>query len=518
MALGRALARGVQAALNPLDDRYYQSPGAGLSSAGTYVNSYTALSHSAVWACVRLLAESIAMMPLIMYRRRADGGKDVAIDHPLYDLFHDEPNPLQAAFQWKRMMMVHALLWGNAYSQVLPGPRGAVDQLLPLHPDGVRVDRRPDGTVVYQVHQRDGTTRTLLDDEVFHLTGLSLDGISGLSVMEYAREAIGLGLSARQYQGKFFSNGGRLGGILKVKGRLSKDRKQELRADWQSGHGGSGNAFRVAVMDDDVDWKDVGLNAEDAQLIGSLEWSTADAARYFNVPLHMIGETSKVTSWGSGIAELKDGFVTFSLLPWMANWQDTIRKDLILANRLYFAEYKPEILLRGDTLKRYQAYQLAAGGQAPWLSRNEVRALENMNPVDGLDDMLQPANMTGTSAPPSGGSSDSTSASAEPFLRLFLRDAAARVLRREISAVGKLARRGAGDADALAAAAEEFYAEHTKYVAETLRVSPEAAADYVTEQLQDLRTRGADALDSWETERVDDLVALAIGEPERSLP
>lgn len=517
MALGRALARGVQAALNPFDDRYYQSTGS-MSVSGVYVNSYTALSHSAVWSCVRLLAESIAMMPLMMYRRRPDGGKDVAVDHPLFDLLHDEPNPLQAAFQWKRMMMVHALLWGNAYSQIVPGPRGMVDQLRPLHPEGVRVDPRPDGTVVYQVRQRDGTIRTLLDDEVFHITGLSVDGISGLSVMEYAREAIGLGLSARQYQGKFFSNGGRLGGILKVKGRLSKDRKQELRGDWQAGHAGGANAFRVAVMDDDVDWKDVGLNAEDAQVIGSLEWSTADAARYFNVPLHMIGETSKVTSWGSGIAELKDGFVTFSLLPWMANWQDTIRKDLIVANRVYFAEYKPEILLRGDTLKRFQAYQLAAGGQAPWMSRNEVRALENMNPVDGLDDMLQPANMTGTSAP-SGAVREEAHALPTPDLRVFVRDAAARVVRKETARIDYLQKRHGSHLDELQAAVTDFYAQHADHVAETLRLEGAVAQEYATAQLHAFDDGGLEAIESSESNRIDHLVALAIGQPdERSLP
>jgi HK97 family phage portal protein len=518
MVLARALARGI-AALNPLDDRYYSMPGGGMSAAGVYITAESALAHSAVWACVRLLAESTASLPLLVYRRRLDGGKDRALDHPIYDLLHSGPNPQTTAFSFKRVEMVHALLWGNAYAQILPGPRGPVDRLRVLHPDGVRPILQPDGTLAYRVNFKDGP-RMLLDDEVFHLPGLSLDGYQGLSVMQYAREAIGLGLQARQYQSRFFSQGGRLGGILKVKGRLSKDGKLKLKEDWTAGNSGAAGAYRVAVLDEDAEFQTIGLTAEDAQVLSSLEWSSQDSARFFNVPLHMIGDTSNVTSWGSGIEQLSLGFVTYSLMPWLVNWQDTIGKDLIIANRTYFAEFLVDALLRGDTLKRYQAYQLAAGGQAPWMTRNEVRAAENRNPLEGLDEVLQPLNMGSTTGPNNSASQQSLGeqARANPYLEVFVRDAAARVVRKEIAALSRAAKRAAGDAEAWRDAAVHFYAEHTTFVAETLRLEPEQARQYCVRQLGELLERGPRAMDDWEPDRIDDLVAHALATSEERTP
>lgn len=524
MVLARALARGI-AALNPFDDRYYDvSSGGGMSAAGVYVDAERALAHSAVWACVRLLSESLASLPIKIYRRRLDGGKDEAPDHPIYDLLHSEPNKQTTAFAFKRVAMVHALLWGNGFAQIIPGPRGPVDRLRILHPDGVTVQQRPDGTIVYRVNFKDGP-KTLLDDEVFHITGLSLNGITGLSVMEYAREAIGLGLVARQYQSRFFSQGGRLGGILNVKGRLSQNSKTKLSADWKAGNSGVSGAYRVAVLDEDATFQAIGMNAEDAQVIGSLDWSTQDAARFFNVPLHMIGDTSKVTSWGSGIAELSLGYLTYSLLPWIVNWQDTILKDLIVANRTYFAEFILDALLRSDTLKRYQAYALAGGGQAPWMLRNEIRAKENMNPLDGLSEMLQPANMNTTNGSSGGGAgavldtdptpvSLGTQAKTNPHIELFVRDAAARVVRKEIARLTYLAKRT--DAEGFSAAATEFYAEHAPFVADTLRLEPSLAQQYCADQLADLLEHGLGAMDSWEATRIDELTNHALATEERT--
>lgn len=525
MVLARALARGI-AALNPLDDRYYSGHGewGSLSSAGVRVNAYNALSHSAVWACVRLLSESLASAPLKIYRRRLDGGKDEAPDHPIYDLLHSAPNTQSTAFAFKRVEMVHALLWGNGYAQILPGPRGPVDRLRTLHPDGVTPLLQPDGSIVYRVNFPTGP-KMLLDDEIFHITGLSLDGITGLSVMQYAREAIGLGLVARQYQSRFFSQGGRLGGILNVKGRLSKDGKQKLSEDWKAGNSGTSGAYRVAVLDEDASFQTIGLTAEDAQVISSLDWSTSDSARYFNVPLHLIGDNTKVTSWGTGIAELTLGYVTYSLLPWIVNWQETILKDLIVAKRTFFAEFILDSLLRADTLKRYQAYQLAAGGQAPWMTRNEVRVLENRNPIAGLDDMLQPSNMTGTNGPPAGNLSpgshaDSLGAQAEdnPILALFVRDAAARVVRKEVARLEYLQKRCGADGEAFMTAATEFYAEHAGFVADTLRLAPELAQQHCRVQMLDLVEHGSAAMDTWEATRIDELTSQALATQERTDP
>lgn len=490
----------------PWADYWYQ-PREASTYSGVNVTADTALSSSPVWAAIQLQSNSVGMTPIILYRRLRDGGKERATDHPIYDLLHDSPNQWQTAPEWVSMMMVHALLWGNGYSLIEPGQRGPVDQLIPLHPDGVRVERLPNNRGRrYMVRQEDGTWKAINDEDVFHLPGLSIDGISGLSIMRYARESIGLELAAKRHAALAFGQGTRLSGILKIKGSLSKEAKDRLLESWQDTKGGGANAYKSAVLDDQADWIQTGMNNEDAQLLEQLNWSVEDTARYINVPLHMIQHTTPSTSWGTGIESIKNGYVTFSVMPWTVKWQARIKKDLITANRVYFAEFLLDSLLRGDTLTRYQAYQIALGGNnSPgWMSPNQVRQIENMNPEPGGDEINRGPQPTPTSPPAALGARDNLS------LRLMVREAAARLARMETAAMEKADRKGLDDPGSWGPAVMAFYREHAGRLSSVLGISSGAAASYCREQADRL---GAGGFATWlddEAYRIDRLASLAL--------
>jgi HK97 family phage portal protein len=483
---------------------YWYGPIGGQTLSGIKVGVEAALSASPVWAAVRLLADSVAALPLVIFKRRADGGKDRDPNHPIYDLLHESPNPLMTAYNFKRVMMVWCLLWGNAYAEIRPGRRGTVDTLWPLHPDGVRIEEIPGGKIRYQVRQRDGTEKAYDDEQIFHIPGLSLNGISGMSVMQIARESIGLSIAAKNFSSGFFSRGGRPSGILTHPGKLTKDGRTNMREEWEAVHA---TPHRVAILQEGVTWHATGLSSEDAQLLGLLEWSAADIARYFNVPLHLLQETAKVTSWGSGIEELNSAFVTYSLLPWLVNWQQTITKDLIVFNQFFFAEFIVDALLRGKTLERYQAYQIASGS-APWLAPNEIRAAENRNPLPGGDELQKPPTSPAPrppAAPPS-----NQPKQPDALAEMLARDTAARIVRRETAALGRVAQRGPLSPEAWAEAVGDFYAEHAPFVAEALHIDAAAVGGYIRKQIDTLIAAGPGAAMDWEAERVEYLTTLAL--------
>lgn len=377
---------------DPRDEFWWSSGAAAfMAASGIPVTPENAMKASAVWACVNLISKTLAMLPLIVYQRRTDGGRDRAEGHPLYDVLRWQPNRWQTAMEWKEMLQGHLLLRGNAYSQIVPGRRGFVDQLIPLHPDRVEPEFTEEGTVRYRVTDPDGTQRVLLQDEVFHLRAFSSDGLKGMSVIAYARESIGVALAAESYGARVFSQDARPGGVLEHPGTLSKEARDNLRRSWHEQHAGLQNAHKVAILEEGMKWHQIGLTNEDAQFLQTREFQIADIARYFGVPLHLIQMTEKSTSWGTGIEQLSLGFVIYTEMPWMVRWEQAVHRDLILAKDRYFAEFLPDALLRGDIKTRYEAY--AIGRQWGWLSVNDVRRFENMNPVANGDEYLRPLNM-----------------------------------------------------------------------------------------------------------------------------
>ena len=431
---------------------------------------------STVYACVRIISQTLAMLPLVVYRRRADGGKERATNHPLYDVIHARPNVRQSSFQFREMLMGHALLRGNAYAQRLPGPRGFVDQLVPLHPDRVTPKLASDGTIHYEVRLNTGTIKTLLQDEVFHISTLSDDSIQGLSLVGLARESFGLAESTQKYGKQFFTNGARPGGILKMPGKLGVDAHARLKADWANQYGGDNN-HKPAILEEGMEWTAMGLSNEDSQFLETRAFQVEEIASWFGVPLSLLQHTEKSTSWGTGIGQLTQGFTTFTMQPWFTRWEQEISSALIGDNQTYFAEFVVEGLLRGDHATRAQFY--GAMVDRGIFTRNEVRRIENMNPLPGLDDPLTPLNTS------RGGNPDLT--------RALAGDAAERMTKKEANAISRAATKHATDLSAFKASIVEFYSGYESDLMSICHLDANTARIYAAQQRDEVLCVGVGA-------------------------
>ena len=513
----------------PDSDFWYGALGQS-SSAGVRVDADSALKVSAVWACVRLISETIASLPLNIYRRLPDDERERATDYYLYRVLRSRPNERQTPFEFKAMLTAHTVLRGNGYALIVPGRRGAAEQLYPLHPGRVTpewMDSRgtwhSDSTsssssapevgapVRYEYRQFNGASIYYSDDEIFHMRGPWTHGLRGLSVIEMARESVGLSMATEQYGARFFGHNAEPGVVLKHPGKLSDDAQKRLKATWDQAHSGLQNAHRTAVLEEGMDVVKVGMTNEDAQFLTTRSFQVEDIARWFGVPLHMIQETSKSTSWGSGIEEQTLGFIKFTLRAWAARWEDSVGRDLIAQPETYYAEYDFNDLERGNLKSRYEAYQI--GRMGGWLSGNDVRRKENMNPLDGPagDAYWRPANMVDANAPePAQLPSPAGPTLSSHYLRL-LEESAQRVMRKETAALTKLAKRHCDDDGAWHLAVGEFYIQHAAYVAQNMGISWGKAAMYCDVQRWMVMDRGAGALEDWGNERIPALIALAIG-------
>ncbi|HET6498188.1 MAG TPA: phage portal protein, partial [Coriobacteriia bacterium] len=462
--LASLFAPPVKASAPRPDDAFWYRAAGPESATGVRVSADTAMRASAVWGCVRLISETVASLPLSIYSRTEDGGRKEATQHPIYTLLHYRPNRLQTSTEFVQMLTASALLRGNGYAEIVPGPRGPVDQLLPLHPDRVTPEETTSG-IRYRVMRKNGQTDYLLDEDLLHLRGITSDGLLGLSIIEYARETVGLALATESYGARLFSQNARPGGVLTHPSKLNQETADRIRASWQQAHAGLGNAHAVAVLEEGMKFEPVGMTNEDAQFLATREFQAEEIARWFGVPPHMIGLTSKSTSWGSGIEAQSINFLTYTLLPWLRRWEQTIARDLIVADGYYFAKFNVNGLLRGDSAARSSFYSL--GRQWGYLSVNDIRGLEDLNPVENGDIYLQPLNMVeaGTPpAPPSPAPAPPATGGARAHHALLVQDAAARIIRREVAALTKAAQRTAADASAWSAAVAEFYTDHAQYV------------------------------------------------------
>lgn len=391
--------RPVRAQWADTDDRWYVPIGYGSRTAsGPVVTPETALRLTAVYRCVAILAQTIAALPLQIYRRMPDGGKERATNNPLYGLLHDQPNPWQTSYDFRSLLMTHLCLRGNGYAEILPGPRGFADQLIPLHPDRVRVEMIEGYRLRYRYSDplRAGAERVLTQDEVFHVRGPSTDGIMGMSPITANREAIGLALATEEYGARFFSNDATPGGVLVTPAKLDADAAKRMKESWLASQGGT-NRHKVAVLEQGLKFEPLGMKNEDAQFLDTRRFQVEEIARMFGIPPHMIGATDKSTTWGSGLEQQTLGFIIFTLTPWLEAWEQAISRDLILIEQIYFAQHTIEGLLRGDSAARAAFYQ--SGIQNGWLSPNEVRVLEDRNARDGGDSFVQPTSKAGAAKP-----------------------------------------------------------------------------------------------------------------------
>lgn len=363
----------------------------GLSSSGQTVNERTALQTAIVYACVRVLSETIASLPLHTYKYTTNG-KDKAIDHPMYYLLHSEPNPEMTSFVFRETLMGHLLLWGNAYAQIIRDGRGRVVGLYPLLPNKMVVNRNNQGQLYYQ-YEKDGQTYILNRYEVLHIPGLGFDGLIGYSPIAMAKNAIGMAIATEEYGAKFFANGANPGGVLEHPG-VVKD-PARIRESWNAVYQGSSNAHRVAVLEEGMKFQSIGIPPEQAQFLETRKFQINEIARIFRIPPHMVGDLEK--SSFSNIEQQSLEFVMYTLDPWVVRWEQAIQRALFSERekRQYFVKFNVDGLLRGNYESRMNGY--AVGRQNGWLSANDIRELENMNRVSaelGGDLYLINGNMT----------------------------------------------------------------------------------------------------------------------------
>ena len=363
----------------------------GTSSSGKTVNERTALQTTAVYACVRILAETIAALPLHTYQY-TPGGKEKAAEHPLYYLLHCEPNPEMTSFVFRETLMGHLLLWGNAYAQIIRDGRGRAVGLYPLLPNKMIVNRNDQGQLYYQ-YEKDGCLYILNRHEVLHIPGLGFDGLIGYSPIAMAKNAIGMAIATEEYGAKFFANGANPGGVLEHPG-VVKD-PARIRESWNAVYQGSGNAHRVAVLEEGMKFQSIGIPPEQAQFLETRKFQINEIARIFRIPPHMIGDLEK--SSFSNIEQQSLEFVMYTLDPWVVRWEQAIQRALFSESEKwqFFVKFNVDGLLRGDYESRMNGY--AVGRQNGWLSSNDIRELENLNriPEDAGGDLyLINGNMT----------------------------------------------------------------------------------------------------------------------------
>ena len=356
----------------------------GGTSSGKAVTERSAMQMTAVYSCVRILAEAVAGLPLHVYRYNAQGGTEKAIDHPLYLLLHDEPNPEMSSFVFRETLMTHLLLWGNAYAQIIRNGKGEVIALYPLMPNKMSVDRDENGRLYYTYYRgSDEAIKnkdfavTFQPSDVLHIPGLGFDGLVGYSPIAMAKNAIGMAIACEEYGAKFFANGAAPGGVLEHPGTI-KD-PQRVRESWQSTFGGSGNANKIAVLEEGMKYTPIAISPEQAQFLETRKFQINEIARIFRVPPHMVGDLEK--SSFSNIEQQSLEFVKYTLDPWVIRWEQSIQRALLSQGEKaqYFVKFNLEGLLRGDYQSRMNGY--AIGRQNGWMSANDIRELENLDRI-----------------------------------------------------------------------------------------------------------------------------------------
>lgn len=357
----------------------------GRTTSGKPVNERTAMQTTAVYACVRILAEAIASLPLHVYEYQDDGGKKLVHDHPLYYLLHDEPNPEMTSFVFRETLMSHLLIWGNAYAQIIRDGAGRVLGLYPLLPDKMEVQRDDRGNIYY-VYSRNSDENPMFKEygniklkaeDILHIPGLGFDGLIGYSPIAMAKNAVGMTLACEEYGASFFANGANPGGVLEHPGVLKDPSK--VRESWNSVYRGVNNAHKIAVLEEGMKYQQIGIPPEEAQFLETRKFQINEIARLYRIPPHMVGDLDK--SSFSNIEQQSLEFVKYTLDPWVIRWEQSLQRSLLLPGEKgkYFIKLNVDGLLRGDYQSRMNGY--AVGRQNGWFSANDIREMENMNPI-----------------------------------------------------------------------------------------------------------------------------------------
>ena len=371
----------------------------GNSNSGVQVDEQRAMQTSAVYACVKILAETVASLPLHLFKKGKDGKNESAEQHPLSSCLYEMPNEEMTSFEFRETMMTSLLLWGNAYARKIK-KNGHVTELWYLKPQNMTVERDTQTGKIKYTYSDDITNQTYVyrPEQVFHIKGLSLDGVTGLSPISQAREAVGLSLATEEYGAKFFGNGARPGGVLEHPGILKDPEK--LRESWNKVYQGTRNSHKVAVLEEGMKYHTIGIAPEDAQFLETRKYQVNEICRIFRVPPHLVGDLERATF--SNIEHQSIEFVQHTIRPWLVRWEQAISRSLLDEKErlLYFAKFNVDGLMRGDYKSRMEGY--AIGRQNGWLSINDIRRLEDMSLVPaekGGDEYLVNGNMITANQP-----------------------------------------------------------------------------------------------------------------------
>ena len=363
----------------------------GTSGSGKSVTVQSAIQLSTVYACVRVISETIASLPLGIYETVNDGNEK-ATDHPLYRLLHDEPNSEMTSFVFREVMLAHLLLYGNSYSQIIRSGKNQVIGLYPLLPDHMNVDRDSKGNLTYTYTTSDGKTVLIKPRDVLHIPGLGFDGVMGYSPIALEKNAIGLGIASEEYGSKFFSNGARPSGILTHPNTVKNPKA--LRESWNSAYGGSSNSNRVAILEEGMRFEPIAIPNNEAQFLETRKFQVDEICRIFRVPPHLVGNLEHATF--SNIEHQSIDFAVHTIRPWLVRIEQAMNRALLSDQEKgrFFVQFNIDGLMRGDYKSRMEGY--AIGRQNGWLSANDIRALENQNPIpadQGGDAYLVNGNM-----------------------------------------------------------------------------------------------------------------------------
>lgn len=507
------------------DERWWNNAGV-TTNTGISVSAETALKVGAYYACLKVIGETVLSAPCPIYRKLPNGDRELATEHPVWPILHgDDPNDIQTSGEWLETHTVITAHRGTSYSLVEPGNRGPITHMEYQAYEDVNLTRLPSGVLVYKIRNPlTGASDDYNADEVFRFPGLSINGITGLSVLDHARESLGISLALQNHAGSTFRQGLRTSGVLEYpntfKDQAAADR---LRAQWNEVYAGSANAGKTIILENGMTYKQMDLTNEDIQMLGSEQFQVTDIARWFRMPLVMIGEQAGVSNFGTGVEQYMIGFVWGTMLPWFIRLEKRINKQLIepLNSKPgeYYAEFNIEGLLRGDVKSRFEAYQIAVGGNGPWMNRQEVRRRENLNkgPAE-LEEFLQPMNMNtagqpptprGTVGRPAALLTDPDAIKADPRYRGYAAAVARQLVVKETKRIAAEAKRHADDGEGFAAAITTFYGEMAGDLAERAYL-PAGMAQRYADGARERALLGVKDAESWQDGKVDELLGLML--------
>lgn len=387
---------GIVGITNPRDPAFWLQKlfGGGETPSGVAVNEESAMTISAVWNAINIISGALGFLPFNVYRRLPDGGREKAVNHPTHALIHDRPNPYMDAGVFRETLQAHILAWGNGYAEIERNNNGQARALWPLRPDRTVPElfgKDRNVKVRYRHTKESGGTVIIPFEDMFHVRGLGATGLQGYSVISrFARDSLGAAKAAELYSSRFFKNDATPPMVLKHPGRLGDTAEEHLRKSWQENHSGE-NRHKPSILEEGMDIQTLGLSPEDAQLLMTRQFDVIQVARWFDIPPHMIKSLEKATF--SNIEQQGLEFVIWTLTKWLTRWEAEVNFKLFGKEdrSVFFSEFVTAALLRGDTKSRFDAYRVAIN--SGWMARNEVRAIENMNKVDGLDAFWQPLNV-----------------------------------------------------------------------------------------------------------------------------